>query len=160
MNHSYIYIDGANLYQWSKLWWGLDYGRFFKWLQDKYKPNKVYIFIWYIKWKESLYSSLSSLGYTLIFKETLEIQWKTKGNVDSELVLESLRDLYENKKTRTIIVSGDGDFACLVNFFIQKSHSITILAPHKDYLSYLLKKTNAPIILLQELKGRLQKSPQ
>ena len=95
----------------------------------------------------------------MIFKETLEIQGKTKGNVDAELVVQSLQDFYENGNIKTILVSGDGDFACLVNFFIEKNHYITILAPHKDFLSYLLKKTNVPIIILQELKEKLQKKP-
>lgn len=154
-----VYIDGANLHQGAKARWGLDYARFFKWLQDKYKVYRVYLFLWYIKGNEALYSQLSNLGYTLIFKETLDIWWKVKGNVDAELVVQAMMNFYEQHSSHSILVTGDGDFACLIDFFINKSHFIRILAPNREYLSYLIKKRNVPITFLEELAHKIKKSP-
>jgi len=153
---SYIYIDWANLHQWAKSWWGIDYRKLKQWLVDKYDAQKIYLFIWYIKWKESLYSQLSLQGYTLIFKETLEIDGKVKGNCDAELVVQAMSNYYEHPMDQSILITWDGDFACLIYFFISKNHHISVIAPNKNYCSYLIKKTTVPIVMLEELKHKLQ----
>ncbi len=159
MKKTYVYIDGANLHQWSKPWGWIDYARFKRWLTDKYKAEKIFLFMWYVKGNELLYSQLSGLWYALVFKETLEIAWKVKWNCDAELVVSAISNYYEQKTNRAILVTGDGDFSCLVYFFLQKHHEIIILAPSKDYCSYLLKKTNAPLVFLENIQSKLKKTP-
>ena len=153
---TYAYIDGANLHQWSKSRWGIDYKKFKRRLSEKYKCTRIFLFLWYIKGKESLYSQLSDQWYTLVFKETLEIEGKVKWNCDAELVVKAVSSVYEDKTTKAIIVTWDGDFACLIDFFKEKRHPITLLAPNKSYCSYLLKKRNIPIVLLEEVKHKFQ----
>jgi uncharacterized LabA/DUF88 family protein len=153
---SYIYIDWANLHQWAKNWWGLHYQKFRQRLLDKYHARQIFLFLWYIKWKESLYSQLSQRWYTLIFKETLEINGKVKGNCDAELVVKAVENYYEQPATQSVLVTWDGDFACLVDFFVSKQHAVTILVPNRLYCSYLLKKRNAPLVLLEEQKHKFQ----
>jgi uncharacterized LabA/DUF88 family protein len=155
-NQSYVYIDGANLHQWVKDRWGIDYRKFKIWLCDKYKAQTIYLFIWYIKGKEQLYSQLSQWWYTLIFKETLEIDGKVKWNCDAELVVKALSGFYELSPYHSVIVTWDGDFACLLDFFIEKGHKHTLLAPNKKYCSYLLKKRNSPIVLLEDIRQKFQ----
>jgi hypothetical protein len=54
------YIDGANLYSGTKSdGWLVDYGRFTKWLADKYLVSKVYMFIGMVEGNSALYSFLN-----------------------------------------------------------------------------------------------------
>lgn len=158
--HCYVYIDGANLHQWAKDRWWIDYQKFKKRLSDKYRMHKVYLFLWYIKGNELLYSQLNQLWYILIFKETLQVKGKVKWNCDAELVVQSVSQYFEENTKRVILVTGDGDFACLVEFFKQRLCPITLLAPNKNFCSYLLKKTNIPIVLLEEVQSNFKKIPQ
>ncbi len=56
----------------------------------------------------------------MCFKPTLEIKngkvKKVKGNVDADLVLKAMIE-YPNYD-RTVIVTGDGDFYCLVEYLV------------------------------------------
>ncbi len=152
-----VYIDGANLHQSSKSWWWIDYDKFSIWLHDKYKSCKIYMFLWYIAHHTSLYNDLSQQGYRLIFKETLKIDGKVKGNCDAELVLKAVSDYYEYTAERAILVTWDGDFGCLVEFYKNKLFPIVLLAPSKKNYSYLLKKKNVPTIFLEEHKFKYKK---
>ena len=46
--------------------WKLDFGRFFIYLQDKYKIDKAYLFIGYVAGNEALYKYLQESGYILM----------------------------------------------------------------------------------------------
>lgn len=153
-----IYIDWANLHQWSKVRWWIDYQKLKKWLTDKFKAKNLYLFMWYIKWNEELYNYLISVWYKLIFKETLDINWKIKWNCDAELILQALSDYYENNSFHNIIISGDGDFSCIIAFYKKMKTNIKIIAPNKNNCSYLLKKQNIPIIYLEEQKHKIIKN--
>ena len=76
-------------------------------------------FIGQVPGNEKLYASLRSKGYELIFKPTTIHKENdkpvVKGNVDAELVLYAAAIYYKRYK-KAIIVSGDGDFACLIDF--------------------------------------------
>ena len=153
----YAYIDWANLHQWSKPWGGVDYEKFKIRLCDKYKTERIYLFVGYVKGNEALYSQLSQHGYTLVFKETLEIDGKVKGNCDAELVVKAISSIYEEHTTKAVLVTGDGDFACLLDFFKEKSHKVVLLVPNKHFCSYLLKKRNVPMVVLEDVKHKFTK---
>ena len=160
MIKNYIYIDGANLYQWSKSWWKIDYKKFYRRLKDKYKAHKIYIFLWYLDNNIDMYSKLSENWYILIFKETMQIDWKTKWNCDTELAVKSTSNYYEEETKDIILVTWDWDFGCIIDFFLEKWCNIKLLAPNKKYCSYLLKKKNIPITMLEEVKNNFTKNPQ
>lgn len=157
---TFVYIDGANLHQWSKPRGGIDYRKFKIWLAEKYKTQTIYLFMGYVKGHEALYSQLSEWWYILIFKETLEVEGKVKGNCDAELVVKAVSNFYEEQSTRAILVTSDGDFACLVDFFKEKKHEVILLAPSKTYCSFLLKKRNIPIVFLEEVNKRFSADSQ
>ena len=153
------YIDGANLHRGvESLVWKLDYARFRVWLSDKYKVKTAYIFIGLIPKYKDLYEFLQQCGFVLIFKEVIyDGEGKAKGNCDADLVLHTVRDVFENKGDRAVIVSSDGDYAGLVKFLIEKDKLACILSPHTQKLcSILLKRTNAPIAYLNDQKGILK----
>jgi uncharacterized LabA/DUF88 family protein len=136
---NYAFIDGTNLHQtMKKVGWELDYRRFRIYLSEHYGVGKAYYFIGYMPGNTALYSSLQSAGYILIFKPILETpDGRVKGNCDAELVLQAMIDLDNYEKA--IIVSGDGDFYCLVNYLRDKSKLDYVLAPRRKLCSKLLK---------------------
>ncbi len=99
--------------------WKLNFKKFYFYLKTKYNVSKAIIFIGKVPGNENLYKSLSSIGYELEFKPTLKYfdkkgDQKTKGNVDAELVLHTMIEL--NNFDQAIIVAGDGDYFCLIEY--------------------------------------------
>lgn len=148
----YAFIDSQNLNLGVKdQGWTLDFAKFRILLKDKYNVEKAYLFIGQVAGNELLYASLQEAGFILIFKPTLErkIGRKViiKGNVDAELVLHTMIQ-YENYD-KAVIVSGDGDFHCLIEYLEEKKKLYKVIAPNKKYSSLLRKF--APYIVLVEL---------
>lgn len=155
-----VYIDGTNLHKGiQELGWELDYSRFYIWLTEKYKAQRVYMFLGYIQKHEPLYNRLAKIGYQLIFKEVTTHKGKPKGNCDAEMVLQVVKDIYEENASQIILVTGDGDFACLVDFLVERNCFDRILVPCKVYCSYLLRKRNVPLVFLENprLRNRIKK---
>lgn len=155
-----VYVDGTNLHKGIQgLGWELDYSRFYIWLTEKYKAQRVYMFLGHIQKHESLYNRLSGIGYKLIFKEVTTHKGRPKGNCDAEMVLQVTKDVYEKNASQVILVTGDGDFACLVDFLVERNCLSRILVPCKAYCSYLLRKRNLPLVFLENprLCNRIKK---
>ena len=113
-NYAFIDSQNVNLAIRSQ-GWVLDFKRFRKYLEDKYSITKAFLFIGYMPTNQNLYTSLQKDGYILIFKPTLILPGgKPKGNVDAELVMYAMIEFtnYNN----ALIVTGDGDFYCLVDY--------------------------------------------
>lgn len=163
--NNYAYIDGNNLYRGiNDCGWKLDFFRFRKWLTDKYSIIRAYYFIGLIPKEKDLYASLQKAGYTLIFKEVVyDGAGCPKGNCDADLVVQSMIDAYENSCDRQILVTSDGDYACLVKFLIGKNKLRAILSPNTTKkCSILLKRNNSPITFLSDVKnkiGLIRKNP-
>jgi uncharacterized LabA/DUF88 family protein len=153
------YIDAANLDKALRLTllWELDYGRFRKWLSDKYKVERAYIFIGLIPRYKNLYNYLQGCGFELIFKDVLYDMGKAKGNCDTDLVAQAMTDLYERDLHKAIIVASDGDYAPLVKILGDKGKLETILSPApSSKCSILLKRTEAPIAYIDDQKHLLE----
>ena len=154
------YIDGANLHHGAKdLGWELDYRRFRVWLREKYNVEQAYIFLGLVPKYKDLYTNLQEKGFTLVFKEvTYDGDGKIKGNCDADIVVKVMRDAYENKFNKAILVSSDGDYASLVSFLIEKQKIKVILSPYgTKKCSILLKRTGAAIAYIgeqREILGR------
>lgn len=138
--NNYAFIDSQNLNLGIKsLGWKIDWKRFRVYLKDKFFVNKAYLFIGYKPGNESLYQFLQEAGYICIFKPTLELpSGDVKGNVDAELVLHTMIEY--NAFEKAVIVSGDGDFYCLVEYLINNNKFKKLLVPNKNCYSALYKK--------------------
>ena len=140
----YAFIDSQNLNLGVRSQgWKLDFSVFRRYLKDKYNVEKAFLFIGMVQGNSSLYKYLQECGYVLIFKPTLEIKSregiKTKGNVDAELVLHAMIEFPNYNKA--IIVSGDGDFHCLIEFLLENNKLRAFMAPnHKKYSGLLKRK--------------------
>lgn len=158
--NNFAYIDGANLHKGIKsLGWILDYKKFRIWLTEKYKVNRAYLFLGMIPKYKELYQYLQECGFMLIFKEVVyNDAGMPKGNCDADLVLQAVKDTYENKFDKSILVSSDGDYSCLVSFLMEKQKFLSLLSPHpKDKCSILLKRTNAKIVYINDKRRGLEK---
>lgn len=156
--NNYAFIDSQNLYLSIKSQgWKLDYKRFRRYLQDKYAVSKAYLFIGYTNTNELLYTSLQEYGYIVVFKPTLMLKNGTmKGNVDAELVLHTMIE-YPNYD-EAVIVSGDGDFFCLVDYLINRNKLQKLIVPDRSKFSslYNVVKIQPYMGFMNDLKGKLE----
>ena len=127
-------------------------------MSDKYGIKRAYYFIGLIPKEKDLYISLQKDGYTLIFKEVVyDGDGKPKGNCDADLVLQATVDFFEKNCDSQVLISSDGDYSCLAKFLKNKNKLTAILSPYpKDRCSILLKRVNAPIIYLNDIKDKFQ----
>ena len=133
--------------------WQLDYKAFRKYLKDKYHVVKAFYFIGYVPTNTDLYESLQEFGYILIFKPTLEIRGRIKGNTDAELVLHAMIE-YPNYD-QAVIVSGDGDFHCLVKYLERHQKLCKLLVPNDRRYSSLYRKYTRYIAGVNKLRRKL-----
>jgi uncharacterized LabA/DUF88 family protein len=142
-NMNYAFIDSQNVNLGiAELGWKISWYKFRVYLFEKYMISKAYMFLGYIPKNIDLYHSLQASGFTLIFKEILIKPDKfIKGNCDAELVLQSMIDY--TKYNKAVIVSGDGDFACLIRYLKNQNKLAKVLVPNKYKYSALLKKATA-----------------
>lgn len=146
----YAFIDSQNLnlgtgkdiFRGKKLiyqGWKLDFLKFRRYLADKFRVQKAFLFIGFIQGNEELYARLKSSGYQLVYKPTVkDDSGKPKGNVDAELVLHAAAIEYKNCH-QAVIVSGDGDFRCLHQFLKDRGKLLRIIIPNEKSESSLLK---------------------
>ena len=138
---NYAFIDSQNLNLGVKAsGWTLDFRKFRLYLKNKYEIDKAYLFIGQMAGRSSLYDRLQNMGYHLIFKPTTEYKVDgkifVKGNVDAELVLYAAAKVYD-EYDEAIIVSGDGDFYCLVEYLLEKHKLLYVMTPNRHYSSLL-----------------------
>lgn len=153
----YAFIDSQNLNLGIlDQGWKLDFARFRRYLKEKYKVDKAFLFIGYIKDNKKLYDFLKKSGYKLVFKPTVtDNTGKVKGNVDAELVLWSARIEYDNFD-KAVIVSGDGDFTCLVKFLVKVKKFEKMLVPNQKKYSKLLSPYKKYLNFMNDLRNKLE----
>lgn len=137
----YAFIDSQNLNLGVRaMGWRLDFRKFRAYLGSKYNVSKAFIFLGEIKGNEHLYNSLRKYGYEVVLKPTVDFEGKVKGNVDAELVLHTVieKDNYD----KAIIVSGDGDFRCLIDYLDSIGKLLRIIVPNRKYSSLLRPYNN------------------
>ncbi|MGI6443652.1 MAG: NYN domain-containing protein [Candidatus Dojkabacteria bacterium] len=163
----YAFIDSNNLYQGVKknipkykyIGWEIDLKKFLVYLRNKYKVQKAFLFIGYIKKNKRMYTNLKNYGYTLIFKPTITYKEdrgkrKIKGNIDAELVLHTMIEI--NNFDKAIIVSGDGDYRCLIEYLVEKKKLKNIFIPNQKSYSSLLIPYREYMIFMNQLRGKLK----
>jgi len=154
--NNYAFIDSQNLNLAIRdQGWTLDFGRFRKYLSDKYGVVRAFLFIGYVPTNQNLYTALQEQGYILIFKPTLILKnGRIKGNVDAELVLHVMVE-YQNYQ-KAVIVSGDGDFHCLIKYLKGKGKLKKLIIPNRSKFSSLLRGfLSGDVDFMNNLKDKL-----
>ncbi len=163
VKRNYAFIDSQNLNLGTqKMGWKMDWKKFRKFLEDTYNVEKAYMFIGYVPDNEDLYKQMKEAGYTVVLKPTVDMLMTkeelaveshvTKGNADAELVLYAMKELPYYEKA--VVVSGDGDFYCLVEYLIKVNKFSTLLTPNSHYSS-LLEKFSSNIVNIDSFKKEL-----
>jgi len=138
--NNYAFIDSQNVYLSIKSQgWEIDWLRFRVYLKEHYGVSNAYLFIGYVEGNNQLYIKLQQAGFVCIWKPTLTYRDGTvKGNVDAELVLHTM--IQFNNFDKAVIVTGDGDFYCLIQHLLEQNKLRMVLVPNRDKYSALLKK--------------------
>lgn len=155
----YAFIDSQNLNLGvQSLGWKLDYAKFRLYLKNKYNVSKAYLFIGQVVGNETLYDNLQNMGYHLIFKPTTQYKVDgklvTKGNVDAELVLYAAARKFQ-EYDQALVITGDGDFACLVEYLLEKGKLLHVIVPNDRY-SKLLARFTKNIVRVSQLQNKLE----
>ncbi|NTV22701.1 MAG: NYN domain-containing protein [Candidatus Yonathbacteria bacterium] len=142
--YNIAFIDGQNLHLGTtRNGWKVDFKKFRVYLRDKYAVQEAYYFIGYVSEKEQdLYNNLQKAGFIVIFKEHNSLLLaKKKGNVDTDIVFEIMKQVAENKElSKILLVSGDGDYKKVVDYLVRRNLFEKILFPNKEFASSLYKK--------------------
>lgn len=159
MKINYAFIDGNNLYHGARdQGIDFDYGRLRLYLRNALEVKKAFLFIGYVPENTDLYSMLQSAGFTLVFKPTVPYtdgdKTTVKGNVDAELVLHASAVEYDNYD-KAVIISSDGDFACLANYLKKNNKLLKIITPTETY-SKLLRPYGDFILPLGKIKNNIR----
>lgn len=153
----FAFIDSQNVnLSIKELGWNLGWAQFRRYLADKYNVTKAFLFLGYVEGNNDLYASLQEAGFICIFKPTLKYKdGATKGNCDAELVLQTMIE-YQNFD-KAVIITGDGDFYCLVKYLIEQGKLAVVLVPDRLKFSALLKfKICLPYLrFMNDLRGKL-----
>jgi uncharacterized LabA/DUF88 family protein len=154
--NNYAFIDSQNLnLSIRSQGWILDFRRFRRYINDKYGVTKAFLFIGYVYENQALYTDLQKDGYILVFKPTLKLpSGKVKGNVDAEIVLHAMIE-YKNYH-KALIVTGDGDLYCLVDYLIKSDKLLKLLVPNKNSFSSLFRRLMPYMAFMNDLRNKLE----
>ena len=113
--------------------WKVDLFKFRRFLSDKYHVTKAYYFLGFLDDNnQSLYKDLGKAGFKVIFRaHSKSMSGNKKGNVDTDIVFEMMRNVLENKRLgKIVLVSGDGDYYKTIKFLDRKGYFLHILFPN------------------------------
>lgn len=155
------FIDGQNLHLGAKYdGWSIDHVKFRIYLKEKYNISEAYYFLGFVsEIEQDLYNNLQKAGFVILFKEhTTSLKGVKKGNVDTDIVFEIMKNLLDNKDfNKILLVSGDGDYKKVVDYLIKKDRFKKILLPNKKYASSLYKHLGSEIFdYLENIKTYIQ----
>jgi len=153
--NNYAFIDSQNL-NLSILdqGWKLDFIRFRIYLKDKYQITKAILFMGRIAKYEPMYARLRHAGFKIVFKPIVEREGEIKGNVDAELVLHAAAVEFKNYD-KALIVTGDGDFRCLIEYLKQNNKLLKLMVPNNYKYSSLLRVFIKDIVFMNKLGQKL-----
>lgn len=140
--------------------WKIDLAKFRIYLKENYNISEAYYFLGYLhEENDDLYKEIQKAGFIVIFKEHNKLaKSKKKGNVDTDMVFEIMKNLLENNQFyKIVLVSGDGDYNKLVKYLIVKGKFRKILFPNKKFASSLYKELGSEMFdYLENLKSYIK----
>jgi len=143
---NYAFIDGQNFYksvqaierEVEALEVRLNPAELRVYLAEKHGVKVAYYFIGHVPRLRGLYEQIRRHGYELKFKQVSTHEDEVKGNVDVNLTLQCMLDYHNYAKA--VIVTSDGDYACLVDYLHQQGKLECLIACSRGGCSYLLRK--------------------
>ena len=140
---TYVYIDGANIIMSARnLNEGIDIIKIIQRISDVYRPEKIFYFSANFKSMQEVFLEMKTRQVDLILKEIYNENNKTKANCDVEISHRITQDIDFKKSKELILLSGDGDFAHILDFAHKESIRIKVLAFDPTSCSIVLKRRN------------------
>jgi uncharacterized LabA/DUF88 family protein len=135
-----VYIDAANLIL-SARTHGVVYSieRLLKYFVYKYSATKCVYFTARIDALSADYALLEKLGVEIVYKQLYHEGGKTKGNCDVEITHKLTLDVAHKNVDNVVLVTGDGDFASLIDYVHASGVCIQLFAISERDTSRLLK---------------------
>jgi len=155
-----VYIDSQNIHKWIlELWWQIDWEWFYKYMKKKFEVDKIKMFLWYMEKYKNFYKKLNHIWYEIVFKETLILpNWTIKWNVDIDIAINSMLDIFEGNLKKAYLITWDWDFNSLVDLLKKRKLLWRVLIPNRKKASKLLKKSAwADIQILEDIKYFIEK---
>ena len=130
---TYAFIDASNIiYGARSEGWLIDQKKLMKYLRGRFSVSKALFYYGKdskSKGKENFLKKLKSFGYTLRVKEIKRYGTKSKANCDVDLTMDMLLMMKEYK--RAVVLTGDGDFAPLLSYLIDKKREVVVISSPK-----------------------------
>lgn len=137
---TYAFLDAQNIsVSASRQHWKIDWYLVRKWLSDAYDVRRAIMFLGYMEAQEPMYDYFTECGYDVVFKPVRVLpNGETKGNVDAEIVLHAMA-AYPHYD-RAVLISGDGDFSCLVTYLRERGKLHSVVVPNLKGASGFLEE--------------------
>ena len=136
--------------------WSIDYAKLRVYLKEKYSVSTAYYFIGNVPHLSFRYIELQRMGYVVMLRESILFpNGRMKANCDVELTLQTMID--KPTYDKAVILTSDGDFACLVKHLMGCGKLERVLAPCLIGCSSLLcKAAGTKIDFLDNTRCRLE----
>lgn len=127
---TYAFIDASNIIYGARAeGWLIDQKKLFHYLKNKFSVSMAFFYYGKdskSKKKEDFLNKLRQFGFTLRVKEIKRYGKRTKANCDVDLTMDMLIRIKEYK--RAIVLSGDGDFAPLLEYLKSEGKEIVVIS--------------------------------
>ncbi|WP_051382302.1 NYN domain-containing protein [Bradyrhizobium sp. Tv2a-2] len=166
-----VFIDGANLHATSKaLGFEIDYRRLLKEIESR--GTLLRAFYYTAVFEDRDYSSIRPLidwldynGFTVVTKPGKEFidatgRRKVKGDMDVELAVNAME--LAPHIDEMVLISGDGDFRCLVEAVQRRGVNVTVvssMASHPPMIADELRRQADRFVELRDLQSRIGRNP-
>ncbi len=124
--------------------WEINLKKLRIYLDENYSVTEAYYFLGYLNENNTeIYNKIQKAGFIIIFKEHSSLaKSKKKGNVDTDIVFEIMKNLIERYGdiNKIVLISGDGDYKKIVYYLVGKGKFKKILFPNRKYSSSLYKE--------------------
>ena len=154
--NNYAFIDCQNLWVNKDKSWQLDWAKFRDYLFKECSVNRAYLFIGFVSGYQKMYQQMQEAGFILIFKPVLEVNGRVICNIDTEMVLQTMIQLPNFDKA--VIISGDGDFTCLVDHLRVTDKLELLILPEYSYSQNLEKSARENVSFIANFKSRISKN--
>src|SRR3989344_3763081 len=141
MSRTLVYIDAANIiFSARNLGFDLDILRLIRHMEDSFRPERILYFTGNFKSMREEFEAIASAGVELVYKEIYNEENKAKANCDVEIAHRMTSDVLLGVVDGIVLLSGDGDFACLCDFARSKNISIRVMAFDPKSCSRVIKQ--------------------
>jgi uncharacterized LabA/DUF88 family protein len=153
--NNYAFIDCQNLWINKDRSWHLDWAKFREYLRVECSVSRAYLFIGFVSGYQKMYQQMQEAGFILLFKPIQEINGKVICNIDTEMVLQTMIQI--NNFDKAVIVSGDGDFTCLVDHLRVIEKLELLILPDHSYSATLEKTARERVRLISSIKSQISR---